>query len=103
MTESELYSAFQEEFNVTSKEARTQVEFVINTIVEEAMKGKCSFGKVGTFKATDVKAKPAKPARYNVPNPIHPGTFYDVPAKPAEPARKKLSFTLSKKGKLLGA
>jgi len=97
MTEKELYSAYQAEFGVTADEARKSVEFVTDTIVAEAMKGKCAFGKVGTFKAADVKATAA---RLNVENALVKGTYYDIAAKPA---RQKLSFSLSKSGKLLGA
>ncbi|RLA81353.1 MAG: hypothetical protein DRG78_09305 [Epsilonproteobacteria bacterium] len=97
MTEKELYSAYQAEFGVTADEARKSVEFVTNTIVTEAMKGKCAFGKVGTFKVADVKAVAA---RTGVKNALVPGATYDVAAKPA---RKKLSFGLSKSGKLIGA
>jgi len=97
MTEKELYQAFGEMFDETAASAREKVEFVIDTIVEEAMKGKASFGKVGTFKAQEVKARPA---RLGVKNPLVPGAFYDIPAKPA---RTKLIFSLSKSGKLLGA
>lgn len=98
MTEKELYAAFGAEFELTADAARTQVEFVIDTIIEEAMTtGKSAFGKAGTFKRKDVKAVAA---RTNVPNALVPGKFYDVAAKPA---RTKLSFELSKSGKLLGA
>ena len=98
MTEKELYSAYQAEFGVTADEARKSVEFVTNTIVEEAMtNGKAAFGKTGTFKRADVAAKPA---RLGVANPLVPGATYDIAAKPA---RTKLTFTLSKSGKLIGA
>ena len=97
MTEKELYEAYRVEFGVTADEARKSVEFVTNTIVEQAMAGKAAFGKVGTFKVAQVAAKPA---RLNVENPMKKGTYYDVAAKPA---RTKLTFSLSKSGKLLGA
>ena len=98
MTEKELYSAYQAEFGVTADEARKSVEWVTDTIVEKAMsEGKCAFGKAGTFKAADVKAVAA---RLGVKNALVPGATYDVAAKPA---RKKLAFSLSKSGKLIGA
>ncbi len=97
MTESELFKAFGEQFDETANASREKVEFIIDTLVEEAMKDKASFGKYGTFKVQAVKARPA---RLNVENALKPGTFYDIPAKPA---RTKLAFSLSKKGKLLGA
>lgn len=97
MTEKELYAAFTEKFGDTADAGREKVEFVINTIVAEAMKGKCAFGKIGTFSIQEVKAKPA---RLHVENAMKKGTYYDIAAKPA---RQKLSFSLSKSGKLLGA
>jgi len=98
MTEKELYAKFSEKFGETADAGREKVEFVIDTIVKEAMEnGKAAFGKNGTFKRKDVKATAA---RLNVENALVPGTFYDIPAKPA---RTKLAFELSKSGKKIGA
>lgn len=97
MTHKELYTAFAEKFGDTTDAGREKVEYIIDTMISEAMKGSCAFGKTGTFKVAQVSAKPA---RLNVANPMKPGTSYDVPAKPA---RTKLTFSLSKQGKLLGA
>ena len=98
MTEKELYAKFCEKFGETSDAGREKVEFVIDTLIKEAMEnGKASFGKVGTFKRKDVKATVG---RKNVENALVPGTFYDIPDKPA---RTKLAFELSKSGKKIGA
>ena len=102
MTEKEVIAEFgaRMQYEGTPKEIEEQSRKAINTyiqlVVDAAMKGKCSFGKVGTFKVSHVAAKPA---RTGVKNPLTGGT-YDVAAKPA---RTKLTFSLSKSGKLIGA
>lgn len=104
MTEKEVIVEYAKRmrFEGTEKEIEEQSRKSINTyvglLVDTAMaEGKCSFGKVGTFKSADVKAKPA---RLHVENALVPGTYYDIAAKPA---RTKLMFSLSKSGKLIGA
>jgi hypothetical protein len=77
--------------------ARKAIDTYTSLVVDTAMaNGKCSFGKVGTFKCNDVKAVPA---RTGVKNSLTGG----IADHAAKPARKKLAFSLSKSGKLIGA
>ena len=96
MTNQELINKVAEDRGLTKVEAKELVEYLTNTIVEVAMKdGKVPFGKFGNFKKVEVKAKPAREGR----NP----TTGDKIQIPAKPARAKLTFSLSKAGKELGA
>jgi nucleoid DNA-binding protein len=98
MTDKQLKELVAQKFeNISKKEISEIITVTIDAIVTETMEnGKCAFGKVGTFKRADVAAKPA---RLGVKNALTGGT-YDIEAKPA---RTKLSFSLSKSGKELGA
>lgn len=98
MTEKEVISAFADKTGKTLGEAKELIDAYTSLVVDTAMTtGKCSFGKIGTFKKADVKATAG---RKNVENALKPGTFYDIAPKAA---RTKLAFGLSKSGKLIGA
>jgi len=97
MTEKEVIAKYAELMDMTLGDAKTAIDTYTKLVVDTAMTGKCSFGKIGTFKKADVAAKPA---RTGVKNALVPGATYDVAAKPA---RTKLTFGLSKSGKLIGA
>lgn len=102
MTEKEVIAEFASRmgYEGSAKEIDEQARKAIDTytslVVNTGMTGKCAFGKIGTFKVGQIAAKPA---RTGVKNALTGGT-YDVAAKPA---RTKLTFVLSKSGKLIGA
>ncbi len=96
MTEKEVIAKVATDKGITPVEAKELVDYIVGLYVDTAMEtGKCTFGKVGTFKRSDVKATEARVGR----NP-HSGAAVNIAAKPA---RTKLSFSLSKPGKLIGA
>ena len=98
MTEKEVIAKFAEVRGITVAESKETIDAYLTLVVDTAMAdGKCSVGKIGTFKRADVKATAA---RIGVKNALVPGATYDVAAKPA---RTKLAFSLSKSGKLIGA
>ena len=97
MTEKQVISAFAAKFDLTEATAKEYISGYVDMVVSEAMdNGKCTFGKIGTFKRADVAAKAGRhvPAEKS----MH-GKAYDIPA---QPARTKLAFAVSKSGKLLG-
>ena len=97
MTEKEVIAKYAELMNLSLADSKTAIDTYLNLVVDTAMAdGKCTFGKIGTFKRADVKATAA---RTGVKNALTGGT-YDVAAKPA---RTKLAFGLSKSGKTIGA
>jgi len=97
MTEKEIIAKVAEDRGLSLTESKELVNYFVDLYVNGTQEdGKMVFGKVGTFKMVDVKATPA---RTGVKNPLTGGT-YDVAAKPA---RKKLTFSLSKSGKFIGA
>ena len=98
MTEKEVIAAYADKIGKSLPEAKDLIDTYLGLVVDTAMTtGKCTVGKIGTFKKADVKATAA---RLNIENALVPGTYYDIAAKPA---RNKLAFSLSKSGKLIGA
>ena len=96
MTEKEIIKDVAVAVDCSEKDAKTIIDAYLDVLVKGAQAdGKAVFGKIGTFKMSDVKATAA---RYGVKNALTGGT-YDVEAKPA---RKKLAFSLSKSGKEIG-
>ena len=83
MTKSEVYSEIANTTELTKKQVAAVID-ELGVIIERHIKkrGVGSFTLPGLLKIKAVK-KPARPARYGVPNPFKPGETMDIPAKPA--------------------
>ncbi|MDO4574191.1 MAG: HU family DNA-binding protein [Planctomycetia bacterium] len=83
LTKSEIQANLAAATGLTKK----QVSSVLDALAAEinksvGPKAAGAFVLPGLLKI-EKKKVPAKPARKNVPDPFHPGTFKDYPAKPA--------------------
>ena len=82
-TKNEIFNSIAESTGLSKK----QVAGVFESLEKEvrkhmSSKGAGVFALPGLLKITKQKV-PAKPARYNVPDPFNKGQFRDYPAKPA--------------------
>ena len=98
MTKSEIFSDIADSTGLSKK----QVASVINElggVIERHLRkrGVGQFTLPGLIKIKAVK-KPARPARFGVPNPFKPGELMDIPAKPAA---MKVKVTALKKLKAM--
>lgn len=83
MTKTEMFSEIAD----TTGLAKKDVAAVFNELVDIVdrhirRRGPGVFTLPGLLKVKTVK-KPARPAKFGVPNPFKPGEMMDVPAKPA--------------------
>ena len=83
MTKSEIFADIADTTGLSKKQVATVMNEVVGCIERHIRKrGVGQFTLPGLLKIKTVK-KPARPARFGVPNPFKPGELMDIPAKPA--------------------
>jgi nucleoid DNA-binding protein len=99
-TKTEILNEISENTSISKKEVAAVLE-ELGVLIERHVK-KRSIGEFtlpGLLKIKSV-ARPARPARKNVPNPFRPGEMMDIPRKPASirvkvlPLKKLKEFAL---------
>jgi nucleoid DNA-binding protein len=99
-TKTEILNEISENTSISKKEVAAVLE-ELSVLIERHVK-KRSIGEFtlpGLLKIKSV-ARPARPARKNVPNPFRPGEMMDIPRKPASirvkvlPLKKLKEFAL---------
>jgi len=99
-TKTEILTEISENTSLSKKEVTAVLE-ELSVLIERHVK-KRSIGEFtlpGLLKIKSV-ARPARPARKNVPNPFRPGEMMDIPRKPASirvkvlPLKKLKEFAL---------
>jgi len=84
LTKTEIMSGIAEATGLTKKDVVAVFEAMSEQIAKSvSRRGPGAFTIPGLCKIV-VVAKPAQPAKKNVPNPFKPGELMDVPAKPAK-------------------
>lgn len=99
-TKTEILNAIAEATSISKKEVSAVLDELSN-LIERHIKKRAvgEFTLPGLLKVKSV-ARPARPARKNVPNPFKPGEFMDIPRKPATtrvkvlPLKKLKEFAL---------
>ena len=99
-TKTEILNEISEKTSLSKKEVAAVVE-ELSVLIERHVKKRAigEFTLPGLLKIKSV-ARPARPARKNVPNPFRPGEMMDIPRKPASirvkvlPLKKLKEFAL---------
>ena len=99
-TKTEIINEISENTSVSKKEVAAVLE-ELSVLIERHVKKRAigEFTLPGLLKIKSV-ARPARPARKNVPNPFRPGEMMDIPRKPASirvkvlPLKKLKEFAL---------
>jgi len=99
-TKTEILNAISENTSISKKEVAAVLE-ELSVLIERHVKKRAvgEFTLPGLLKIKSV-ARPARPARKNVPNPFRPGEMMDIPRKPASirvkvlPLKKLKEFAL---------
>ncbi|PCH58369.1 MAG: DNA-binding protein [SAR86 cluster bacterium] len=99
-TKTEILNEIAQNTSLSKKEVSAVLE-ELSTLIERHVKKRAvgEFTLPGLLKIKSV-AKPARPARKNVPNPFKPGELMDIPRKPASirvkvlPLKKLKEFAL---------
>jgi nucleoid DNA-binding protein len=99
-TKTEILNEISENTSLSKKEVAAVLE-ELSVIIERHVKKRAigEFTLPGLLKIKSV-ARPARPARKNVPNPFRPGEMMDIPRKPASirvkvlPLKKLKEFAL---------
>ncbi|MBL4573176.1 MAG: HU family DNA-binding protein [Gammaproteobacteria bacterium] len=99
-TKTEILNAISENTSLSKKEVAAVLE-ELGVLIERHVKKRAvgEFTLPGLLKIKSV-ARPARPARKNVPNPFRPGEMMDIPRKPASirvkvlPLKKLKEFAL---------
>jgi len=99
-TKTEILNEISENTSVSKKEVAAVLE-ELGILIERHVKKRAvgEFTLPGLLKIKSV-ARPARPARKNVPNPFRPGEMMDIPRKPASirvkvlPLKKLKEFAL---------
>ena len=82
-TKTEILNEISENTSLSKKEVAAVLE-ELSVLIERHVKKRAigEFTLPGLLKIKSV-ARPARPARKNVPNPFRPGEMMDIPRKPA--------------------
>ena len=99
-TKTEILNEISENTSLSKKEVAAVLE-ELSVLIERHVKKRAigEFTLPGLLKIKSV-ARPARPARKNVPNPFRPGEMMDIPRKPASirvkvlPLKKLKEFAL---------
>jgi nucleoid DNA-binding protein len=99
-TKTEILNEISENTSISKKEVAAVLE-ELSVLIERHVKKRAigEFTLPGLLKIKSV-ARPARPARKNVPNPFRPGEMMDIPRKPASirvkvlPLKKLKEFAL---------
>ena len=99
-TKTEILTEISENTSISKKEVAAVLE-ELGVLIERHVKKRAvgEFTLPGLLKIKSV-ARPARPARKNVPNPFRPGEMMDIPRKPASirvkvlPLKKLKEFVL---------
>ena len=99
-TKTEILNEISENTSLSKKEVAAVLE-ELSILIERHVKKRAigEFTLPGLLKIKSV-ARPARPARKNVPNPFRPGEVMDIPRKPASirvkvlPLKKLKEFAL---------
>ena len=99
-TKTDILNEISENTSLSKKEVAAVLE-ELSVIIERHVKKRAigEFTLPGLLKIKSV-ARPARPARKNVPNPFRPGEMMDIPRKPASirvkilPLKKLKEFAL---------
>jgi nucleoid DNA-binding protein len=99
-TKTEILNEISENTSLSKKEVGAVLE-ELSVLIERHVKKRAigEFTLPGLLKIKSV-ARPARPARKNVPNPFRPGEMMDIPRKPASirvkvlPLKKLKEFAL---------
>jgi len=99
-TKTEILNAIAQATSISKKEVSAVLDELSN-LIERHIKKRAvgEFTLPGLLKVKSV-ARPARPARKNVPNPFKPGELMDIPRKPATtrvkvlPLKKLKEFAL---------
>ncbi|MFT7470537.1 MAG: nucleoid DNA-binding protein [Kiritimatiellia bacterium] len=99
-TKTEILNEISENTSLSKKEVAAVLE-ELGVLIERHVKKRAigEFTLPGLLKIKSV-ARPARPARKNVPNPFRPGEMMDIPRKPASirvkvlPLKKLKEFAL---------
>lgn len=99
-TKTEILNEISENTSISKKEVAAVLE-ELGVLIERHVKKRAvgEFTLPGLLKIKSV-ARPARPARKNVPNPFRPGEMMDIPRKPASirvkvlPLKKLKEFAL---------
>ena len=99
-TKTEILNEISENTSLSKKEVAAVLE-ELSVLIERHVKKRAigEFTLPGLLKIKSV-ARPARPARKNVPNPFRPGEMMDIPRKPAStrvkvlPPKKLKEFAL---------
>ncbi|MBL4581650.1 MAG: HU family DNA-binding protein [Gammaproteobacteria bacterium] len=99
-TKTEILNSISESTSLSKKEVAAVLE-ELGVLIERHVKKRAvgEFTLPGLLKIKSV-ARPARPARKNVPNPFRPGEMMDIPRKPASirvkvlPLKKLKEFAL---------
>lgn len=99
-TKTEILNEISESTSISKKEVAAVLE-ELGVLIERHVKKRAvgEFTLPGLLKIKSV-ARPARPARKNVPNPFRPGELMDIPRKPASirvkvlPLKKLKEFAL---------
>lgn len=99
-TKTEILNKISENTSLSKKEVAAVLE-ELGVLIERHVKKRAvgEFTLPGLLKIKSV-ARPARPARKNVPNPFRPGEMMDIPRKPASirvkvlPLKKLKEFAL---------
>ena len=99
-TKTEILNEISENTSISKKEVAAVLE-ELGVLIQRHVKKRAvgEFTLPGLLKIKSV-ARPARPARKNVPNPFRPGEMMDIPRKPASirvkvlPLKKLKEFAL---------